>query len=79
MLSVLWHKLVCKCRKDETMFTAQVSILQGDREEFNQCQTQLKALYAEKLPGSILEFTAYRLLYYILTRNNLGILMLTVA
>jgi hypothetical protein len=42
----------------------------GDLGEYNQCQTQLKALYAQGLEGKPAEFKAYRILYIVYTCNK---------
>lgn len=49
---------------------ARIALERGDLGEYNQCQTQLRALYNSGLKGSSIEFKAYRILYFIHTANR---------
>lgn len=49
---------------------AKVALESDDLNEYNQCQTQLKILYAAGLQGKEAEFVAYRILYYVYLRSN---------
>lgn len=42
----------------------------GDIGEYNQCQTQLKYLYEQNIPGCEDEFLAYRILYMLFSQNQ---------
>ncbi|KAJ2707307.1 hypothetical protein FB645_000818 [Coemansia sp. IMI 203386] len=52
---------------------ARIALETNDLGEYNQCQTQLKQLYSMGLSGHSMEFLAYRILYFLYTRNKADI------
>ncbi|KEH34856.1 SAC3/GANP/Nin1/mts3/eIF-3 p25 family protein [Medicago truncatula] len=58
---------------------ARLALEVGDLPEYNQCQSQLKALYAEGIKGSYMEFAAYNLLCVIMHSNNYRELLSSMA
>jgi len=51
---------------------ARLCLENNDIGEYNQCQSQLLTLYKMKLPGSKMEFIAYRILYSLYEDNPLN-------
>ncbi|SPO31081.1 related to THP3 homolog C2A9.11c [Ustilago trichophora] len=49
---------------------ARIALEMGDLGEYNQCQSQLRGLYAHGIKGSAMEFLAYRILYLLHTKNR---------
>ncbi|KAL6717088.1 hypothetical protein ACLMJK_005003 [Lecanora helva] len=49
---------------------ARIALEKGDLGEYNQCQTQLRALHSQHLGGHPEEFKAYRILYLLHTCNR---------
>ncbi|KAK9476252.1 SAC3/GANP/Nin1/mts3/eIF-3 p25 family-domain-containing protein [Lipomyces japonicus] len=49
---------------------ARIALERSDLGEYNQCQTQLRSLYASGVQGHATEFLAYRILYLLHTRNK---------
>ncbi|KAL3652022.1 hypothetical protein CASFOL_001703 [Castilleja foliolosa] len=60
------NELTVKVYENHARFAIEV----GDLSEYNQCQSQLKTLYAEGITGCHMEFAAYNLLCVIMHSNN---------
>jgi SAC3 family protein LENG8/THP3 len=53
-------------------FHARIALEKEDLGEYNGCQSQLRELYKLQLGGHPYEFLAYRILYFVYTRNQIG-------